>query len=180
MKIISEKKICSTPRFDVIESTYEDMADETKEWYHVRRPDTTGVALVPFLMTPEGPRLVIIKEFRIPIGSYVWALPGGVVDKGETIVEAAKRELKEETGYDLVKVMQVSPAVCTSPHIVNEYTYIIMCMVEGSPSNRENEETEDIKIHTMSNDQLQTIMGDKSNKISSLVLLASWLMPALF
>ena len=177
MKIISEKKICETPRFDIVSAKYIDQAHEEQEWIYVKRPDVLGVALIPFIMSPEGPKLVAIKEFRVPINGYVWALPGGVIDKGETVIQAARRELKEETGLDLDKIINVSPAVYTSPHIVNEKTYVVMCMVSGEISNDKNEDTEEIKIHALSKDQLQMIIDDKSNNVSSLVLLSSWLAP---
>lgn len=58
-----------------------------------------GIVIYPVLKEdPE--KIVIIKQYRYPIGDYVYELPAGLVDKGETIEQAAIRELKEETGYD--------------------------------------------------------------------------------
>lgn len=55
-------------------------------------------AAVVIAETKEG-KLVINKEYRHPTGKWLYGCPGGKVDPGESPVEAARRELLEETGY---------------------------------------------------------------------------------
>jgi 8-oxo-dGTP diphosphatase len=59
-----------------------------------------GTSIVPIL--PDG-RIVLIR--RRDDGR--WALPGGIVDWGENIPDTIQRELKEETGLDLVKIRRL-------------------------------------------------------------------------
>jgi 8-oxo-dGTP diphosphatase len=59
-----------------------------------------GTTLVPLL--PNG-HIVMIR--RRDTGQ--WGLPGGLIDWGEDIAAAAKRELKEETGLELVKIRRL-------------------------------------------------------------------------
>lgn len=45
-------------------------------------------------------KLVLIRQYRYPVGDYIYELPAGLVDDGENVVETAIREMKEETGLD--------------------------------------------------------------------------------
>ncbi len=66
----------------------------------VFRHPITGATIIPVL--PDG-RIVLIKRQD----SGKWGLPGGIVDWGEDILTTAKRELKEETGLELLKVRRL-------------------------------------------------------------------------
>ncbi len=64
------------------------------------RPQTPPVAVdvVIELLDLPGRQVVLIERANPPYG---WALPGGFVDVGETLEEAARREMREETGLDV-------------------------------------------------------------------------------
>lgn len=54
-----------------------------------------GVGIVAITKDHE---ILLNKEFRYVIDDYSWEIPGGGIDSGESAVDAAKRELYEETG----------------------------------------------------------------------------------
>ena len=70
---------------------------ETRDWESVERVNCSGiVGMVP--ITDDGD-VILIKQFRPPLNGYVIELPAGLCDIGETLEDAARRELIEETGY---------------------------------------------------------------------------------
>ncbi|MEE8360182.1 MAG: NUDIX hydrolase [Candidatus Omnitrophota bacterium] len=60
----------------------------------VRHPG--AVLIVPFIKRDE---IVLIKQYRPVINSYIWELPAGTLHKNENPLSCAKRELVEEIGY---------------------------------------------------------------------------------
>lgn len=68
-----------------------------------REPD----AVVLIIHDETGERLLLNKEFRLALGDWVYNFPAGLMDEGETPEQSAKRELKEETGLDLIAIDDV-------------------------------------------------------------------------
>jgi 8-oxo-dGTP pyrophosphatase MutT (NUDIX family) len=55
----------------------------------------------------RGDSYLLIHQYRFIVDEYVWAIPSGGVDKGETPAEAARRELIEETGYRASRIVHL-------------------------------------------------------------------------
>src|SRR5215212_2525714 len=64
----------------------------------VRHPGASAV--VPFLSEPTGedPQLLLIKQYRYAANEFIYEVPAGRLDPGESPAECARRELREETG----------------------------------------------------------------------------------
>ena len=60
-------------------------------------PPKTPLATVDIIIE-NGEGIVLVRRRNPPLG---WALPGGFVDRGESVAQAARREAKEETGLDV-------------------------------------------------------------------------------
>lgn len=86
--------------------------------------------------TIDGTEVLIIKQFRPPVGRHVLELPAGLIDAGETPGQAAIRELKEECGY-IGTVSSVSPLVYNDPGITN--ANMLLAVVEVDRSSPDNQ-----------------------------------------
>lgn len=97
MEIIDRKIRWKGKFMSAVEITYRDAHGKVRTWEAVERLGIGGI-VVMVAITPA--RTVLIeKQFRPPLGRNVIELPAGLVDPGESMEEAAKRELVEETGW---------------------------------------------------------------------------------
>ncbi len=60
-------------------------------------------AVAMLTMTREG-RILLERQYRHPIGKWIWEIPAGTLEEGEGPEECAVREVEEETGYRVEKV----------------------------------------------------------------------------
>ena len=102
----------------------------------LNNPDVEAVVLVVYDEKHE--RILLDREFRMAAGCFVYNFPAGLIDEGETPEEAAKRELYEETGLELLKVEDVIGESYSAIGFSNEKNLTIVCTAKGE-IRRENE-----------------------------------------
>lgn len=69
--------------------------EQIKAKTHERKAE--GVVIYAVCKEDPG-RIVLIRQYRYPVGDYLYELPAGLIDAGETPEKAAEREMMEETG----------------------------------------------------------------------------------
>lgn len=101
-------------------------------------------AVVLIVTDESGERILLNKEFRLAVGHTVYNFPAGLIDPGETPEESARRELKEETGLDLIKITDIIPESYSAIGFSNEKNICIVGIASGSfaPSTSTVEEIE--------------------------------------
>ena len=88
---------------------------QNPEFYILEYPDWVNVIAI----TDDG-QFVMERQYRHGLGKTCFEIPAGVIEKGETPLEAAKRELIEETGYgegEWKEIMSVSGNSSTTNNI---------------------------------------------------------------
>ena len=113
----------------------------------------------------EDNKLVAIRQFRVPINDYVIELPAGLVDGNEGFEEAVKRELKEETGLDLIEIDKegTSEKVYVSVGMTDESIALVKCTCKGIISNENLEEDEDIEVIMLNKEEAKELIASKEN-----------------
>uniref|UniRef100_A0A8B9K3C9 Nudix (nucleoside diphosphate linked moiety X)-type motif 5 n=1 Tax=Astyanax mexicanus TaxID=7994 RepID=A0A8B9K3C9_ASTMX len=90
-----------------------------------------GVGIIALLKrTLHKDCVVLVKQFRPPMGCHTLEFPAGLIDDNESAETAALRELKEETGYK-GEVVGVTPVTCLDPGLSNCTTNIVMVNING-------------------------------------------------
>lgn len=111
--------------------------------------------------------IVLIREFRIPINDYIYSLPAGLVDPGDDIYETAIREMKEETGLDLIAIDKdkTCKKAYASVGMSDESLAIVYGRVEGSLSRDFMEDTELIEPMCMTKEEVKDLLTKKDINI---------------
>jgi ADP-ribose pyrophosphatase len=114
MKLISSKMLLETPIFWVTQDHAVDPGG-----FEIKRAIVRHVGSSVIMPIDDRKRILLVRQYRLPAKDYMWELPAGRIDEGETPLQAAKRELREETGFKAKKWTRVA-SFFASPGYVEE------------------------------------------------------------
>ena len=109
-------------------------------YYVIERPD----AAIIFPLTPAG-EVVLVRQYRPPIGMMELGLPAGLVEEGEEPEKAARRELLEETGYAGGEWESLG-AVASSPSLKDNWAHLYLARGVERAGSQQPDEYERLEI----------------------------------
>ena len=113
---------------------------------------------------PEKDRVVLVRQYRYPIGGYIYEFPAGLVEPGEDLVNAGVREFFEETGLRLepktVHAAYQKPFF-TTVGMTDECCGTVYGYCDGIPTNAHQEESEDIEIVIADREECKRILREE-------------------
>jgi ADP-ribose pyrophosphatase len=164
------KKLTDCDWVNLFDVRFKRKAQAERSWVMCSRKDrpiedaakADAVVIVATVETNEGRRLVVTKEFRVPIWDYEYGFPAGLIDDGEDMEQAVARELKEETGLDLAGIRHVSAPVFSSAGLTDESCHMVLVEAKGQVSNKWLDDNEDIEVLLLDAEGIQDLLA--SNK----------------
>jgi ADP-ribose pyrophosphatase len=138
-----------TARVDKVELPTGAVIDE---YYVLEYPDWVNTIAI----TKDG-QFVFVRQYRYAIGKTVNELCAGVVEEGESPVDAAKRELLEETGFgggEWKEWMQISANASTHTNI----TYSFLATGVEQISDQHLDKGEDINVMIFTRDEVKEML----------------------
>ncbi len=126
-----------------------------------------GDVVFALCFSPEEKKFYLIKQFRpfyfVRNKTLKYEIVGGLVDKGESLITALKREIKEEIGVKTKKVMKLT-TYCPVPGYSDEIVHVYYAEVEKIKLKTlyNRNENEEIKIFKLSLNELKKINETKS------------------
>ena len=128
----------------------------TTDMEFVEHPGAT--AIIPML---NESRILLLKQYRHPLRKYIWEIPAGTIDPQESVINCAKRELIEETGYSAnqwQKLGEITPV----PGYSDERIHIYLA-TELQTAEQDLDRDEIINIHEV--DYSEALEMIKTGKI---------------
>jgi ADP-ribose pyrophosphatase len=176
MQIKKSHKLTRQKWLNLFDIEYTDKNGRKKSWQLASRhnepkcmtedfsiPDAVVIAPIH----TDQKKIVITREYRIPIGDYEYGFPAGLVDKGESIEAAARRELKEETGLDLTRIIKTSPPVYSSAGMTDESVAMVTVECTGRPSVEANTDSEEIEVMLVSQSEAAALIENPELKFDA-------------
>ena len=137
-----------------------------------------GVVIYP-VYRPDAEKLVILRQFRYPANDYVYEVPAGLIDQGEEPIDAAVRELREETGLTFIPYedydMSLMRPFIQNQGMSDECNVTVFGYADGELSADKLEAQEDIQVILADKEELRRILREELVSVRAAYLMMAFL-----
>ena len=161
------KKLTNFKWLNLFKVEHQGRDGKKSDWFFASRKENPekgkgradAIVIVPFM----DDKIVLIKQFRPSIGEYIIECPAGILEDNESIVGAAQRELKEETGLDIMNSKIYDIPLYNSIGISDDSVFYVFAEVKGEPTTKWNEVTEYIEILIVDKEEASSLLSSQQN-----------------
>lgn len=138
MKFLKLEKVKDGKYLKNYELTYLNKAGREKTYEIVSRKELNSIEDIGAkvsglsIAAVNGDKLLLLKEFRMGINRTIYNLCAGMIEDDETIQECVARELYEETGLKVKRIIDILPASYAAVAISDTKTHIVFVEAEGT------------------------------------------------
>lgn len=154
IKVIEQMKV-GRLNIENVEATVE---QQLMNWTRLTVPNG-GINTLPILRIDDEENYILTFKPQVSIGSWTYELIGGYGKKGETSEDTAKREIREEAGFETGKLTVISPAIYNFPGRIGwgDVTFSAEELTYLSPTTTEVEERP-MKIIMLTPKEVMTVL----------------------
>ena len=137
MKLIKMEKVKDGKYLKNYELTYRNKAGKEKTYEIVSRKELSGIEDIGqkvsglSIAAVNGDKLLLLREFRMGVNKIVYNLCAGMIEEGESLEQCIRRELYEETGLQVKRIIDILPASYAAVAISDTKTSIVFVEAEG-------------------------------------------------
>ena len=189
-KYDSVEKLSENPYLNLYHINARTNEGQPFDYYFASRNDELHIKHKTHSMNPEGmaiyavleqesDKIVLLRQYRYPLNDYIYELPAGLIEDGETPAEAAVREMREETGLKLA-VYEGGEDYYRRPFFLaqgfsDESGCIVYGTAEGTASTEGQEASEDIQVVIADRAEVQRILREERVTVRAAFLLMQFL-----
>lgn len=156
MQLIKMEKVKDGKYLKNYELTYLNKAGREKKYEIVSRKELNSVNDIGqkvsglSIAAVHDNKLLLLKEFRMGVNRTIYNLCAGMLEEQETLEECIARELYEETGLSVKRIIDILPASYAAVAISDTKTHIVLAEVEGEFEDHTSEnETIEANFYTV-------------------------------